>query len=150
MPRCYCLIWRRLWLILFETAGKLIHLHSVKYHCCCNEQNKPSVLWHNCWLRVRKSIRLVKNEGWGASDLQFCTWSSWCNCHSIVTCFIKIQTGLTFLMPAYAGCPGEEVTLSPLTFARHLKVHLFCWLTAHLRTICDTLYKSTHHHHRYH
>ena len=39
-------------------------------------------------------------------------------------------------------------TLSPLTFARHLKAHLFCWSTAHLRTVYDTLYKSTHHHHQ--
>jgi len=34
-------------------------------------------------------------------------WSSWCHCH-IVSCFIKIQTGLTFLVPAYPGCPGKE------------------------------------------
>jgi len=31
-------------------------------------------------------------------------------CHSrpIISCFIKIQIGLTFLMPAYPGCPGKE------------------------------------------
>jgi len=34
-------------------------------------------------------------------------WSSWCHCH-IVSCFIKIQTGITFLVPAYPGCPGKE------------------------------------------
>jgi len=27
---------------------------------------------------------------------------------SIVSCFIKIQIGLTFLLPAYQGCPGKE------------------------------------------
>jgi len=26
----------------------------------------------------------------------------------IISCFIKIQTGLTFLMLAYPGCPGIE------------------------------------------
>ena len=26
----------------------------------------------------------------------------------IVSCFIKIQIGLNFLMPAYPGCPGKE------------------------------------------
>jgi len=28
----------------------------------------------------------------------------------IITCFIKIHIGLTFLMPAYPGCPGKEAT----------------------------------------
>jgi len=39
------------------------------------------------------------------NDLQ---WSSGYHCHPIVSCFIKIQIGLTFLMPAYPGCPGKE------------------------------------------
>ena len=29
--------------------------------------------------------------------------------HPIISCFIKIQTGLAFLVPAYPGCPGKEV-----------------------------------------
>jgi len=37
-----------------------------------------------------------------------CIWSSWCHCYLIISCFIKIQIGLTFLMPAYPGCPGKE------------------------------------------
>jgi len=40
----------------------------------------------------------------------------------------------------------RSTTLSPLTFARHLKARLFGWSTARLRTIYDALYKSTHHH----
>ena len=40
--------------------------------------------------------------------------------------------------------------LSPLTFARHLKAHLFGWSAARLKTIYDALYKSTHHHHHHH
>ena len=35
-------------------------------------------------------------------------WSSWCHCHPIVSCFIKTQTALTFLVPAYPRCPGKE------------------------------------------
>jgi len=27
---------------------------------------------------------------------------------SIFSCFIKIQNGLTFVVPAYRGCPGKE------------------------------------------
>jgi len=37
-----------------------------------------------------------------------CIWSSWCHRHPIIPCFIKIQIGLTFLVPAYPGCPGKE------------------------------------------
>jgi len=40
--------------------------------------------------------------------------------------------------------------LSPLTFARHLKVHLFGRSAARLMTIYDALCKPPHHHHHYH
>ena len=32
----------------------------------------------------------------------------WCHCQLIISCFIKIQIGLVFLVPAYPGCPGKE------------------------------------------
>ena len=32
--------------------------------------------------------------------------SSWYHCHPIASCFIKTQIRLTFLVPAYPGCPG--------------------------------------------
>jgi len=35
-------------------------------------------------------------------------WSSWCHCHPVISCFIKIQRGLTFLVLAYPGRPGKE------------------------------------------
>jgi len=31
-----------------------------------------------------------------------------CHCHPIVSFFLKIQIGLTFLMPAYPDCSGKE------------------------------------------
>jgi len=37
-----------------------------------------------------------------------CIWSSWCHCHPIISCFTKIHIGLTFLVPAYPGCPAKE------------------------------------------
>jgi len=65
--------------------------------------------------RRRQSIWPVKNKWWcagmvicleqGAND---CVWSSWCRCHPVICCFIKMQTGLTFLAPVYPGCPGKE------------------------------------------
>jgi len=35
-------------------------------------------------------------------------WSIWCHCHPIIPCIIKIQIGLTFLVPAYGGCPRKR------------------------------------------
>jgi len=37
-----------------------------------------------------------------------CLWSSRYHCHPIISCFIKIQNGLTFLVPAYPGCHGKQ------------------------------------------
>jgi len=75
----------------------------------------PSVLWH-CWLGVRKSIQHVKKLSdevlaWlsvCSEMVMICIWSSWCHCHPIISCFVKIQIGLTFLLPTYPGCPGKE------------------------------------------
>ena len=70
----------------------------------------------HCWFRVRKSIQPAKK----LSDkvlawLSVCSavqmiriWSNWCHCHPIISCFIKIHTDLTFLVPVYPGCPGKE------------------------------------------
>jgi len=38
-----------------------------------------------------------------------CIWSSWRQCHHLISCFIKIHIGLTFLLPPYPGCTGKEV-----------------------------------------
>ena len=37
-----------------------------------------------------------------------CIWSSRCNCYPVISCFVKIQVGLTILVSAYLGCPGKE------------------------------------------
>jgi len=73
------------------------------------------VLWH-CWLGVRKSIRPVNNWVWWGVGVVICLERGANDLHMvqlmplppIVSCFIKIQTGLTFLSPAYQGCPGEK------------------------------------------
>jgi len=76
-----------------------------------------TVLWR-CWLGVRKSIRPVKIEWWGAgmvicvernaNDLHMVQLTNWCHCHRIVSCLIKIQIGLAFLVPSYRDRPGKE------------------------------------------
>ena len=47
-------------------------------------------------LSVRRELQVI------------CIWSSWCHCHPIISCFIKIQIGLTFLEQAYPGCLEKE------------------------------------------
>ena len=76
----------------------------------------PLVLWH-CWLGIRKSIRPVKKwmmRCWhGYLSGARCKWFAYgpadaTATHSIISCFVKIQIGLTFLVPAYQGCPRKE------------------------------------------
>jgi len=46
------------------------------------------------------------------SEVQLiCIWSSRCHCHPIISCFIKLCFGFTFLVPAYPGCRGNEAVL---------------------------------------
>jgi len=62
----------------------------------------------------RKGIRPVKTEWWGAgvviclergADLHMAQLMP---LPLAVSCSSKIQIGLTFLVPAYPGCPGKE------------------------------------------
>jgi len=45
----------------------------------------------------------------------------WCHCHPIISGFIKIQIGLTFVVSAYPCCPGNEAVKRVC-----LSVCLFC------------------------
>ena len=44
------------------------------------------------WLSVWSEVQMI------------CIWSSWYHFHPIISCFIKIQIGLTFLVLAYTDC----------------------------------------------
>jgi len=48
------------------------------------------------WLSMWSKVQLI------------CIWSSWCHCHLLISCFIKIRIGLTFLTPAYPVGPGKK------------------------------------------
>jgi len=48
------------------------------------------------WLSVWSEVQMV------------CTWSSWCHCHPVISCFIQIQNASSFLVPSYPGCPGKR------------------------------------------
>ena len=70
------------------------------------------MLWR-CWLGGRKGIRPVKiwsDEvmAWLSvwSEVQMiCLWFSRCHCHPVISCFSKIQNGLSSWYP---GCPGKK------------------------------------------
>jgi len=111
-----CVHWEVVCVLLRKRQGWLLKCQASK-NC-----NLP-VLWSfgafsalTLFVGTRKSIWPVKNESvevlaWLSvwSDVQMiCIWSSWCHCHPIISCFIKIQISLTFLMLAYSGCRGKE------------------------------------------
>jgi len=72
----------------------------------------PSVLWH-CWLGGRKGIWPVKTE-WLGAGVVICLGRG-ADLHMAqlmplpltVSCFSKIQTDFTFLLPAHLGSPGK-------------------------------------------
>jgi len=77
-------------------------------------------------------------EWWGAGMVVcleqgavICIWSSWCHCHPIISCFIKIQIGLTFLVPAYPGCPeirGHWTGVSLYVLSKGVCIlSILCW-----------------------
>jgi len=71
----------------------------------------PSVLW----LGGRKGIRPVKKLEWWGAGLVICLERG-ADLHMAqlmplsltVSCFIKIQIGFTFLVPAHPGSPGKR------------------------------------------
>jgi len=52
---------------------------------------------------------------------------------SIVSCFIKIQNGFTFLLPSYRGCPGEEAVKR--LFRLFCDAYTVCKCTVHERCV---------------
>ena len=81
--------------------------------------NNPSpwshhlMLWR-CWLGGRKGIRLVKTEWWGAAMVICLERGADLHMAQLmplpltVSCFSKIQIGLTFLVPAHLGSSGRR------------------------------------------
>jgi len=73
----------------------------------------PSVLWR-CWLGDRKGIRPVKTEWWGAGMVNCMERGADLHMTQLmplpptVSCFSKMQIGITFLVPAHPGSPGQR------------------------------------------
>jgi len=54
-------------------------------HLACNKVSGDVLAWLSVWSEVQV----------------ICIWPSWCHCHPIISCFIKIQNGLPF----WSGLP---------------------------------------------
>jgi len=61
-------------------------------HPACKKLSGEVLAWLSVWSEVQ----------------MICIWSSWCHCHPVISCFIKIENGLTFLVLAYPDFPGEK------------------------------------------
>jgi len=68
------------------TFSALTLLGCQEEHLACKNLSDQVLTWLSVWSKVQ----------------MICTWSSWCHCHPIVSCFIKIQIASTFLMPSLA------------------------------------------------
>jgi len=49
----------------------------------------------------------------------------------IVSCLISVQTGFTFMVPSYPGCPGKEV-VKGVTYYNYNYYHLTASFPGHL------------------
>jgi len=101
----------------------------------------PSLHWH-CWLGIRKSIQFVEKLScevlawlsvWSKVQM-ICIQSSWCHCHPVISCFIKIQNGLTFLVMAYPGYSEKRGML----FIQACTSHQAVWCGWMMVCSCET------------
>jgi len=60
-------------------------------HLACKKLSGQVLAWLSLWSKLQ----------------MICMWSSWCHCHLIISCFVKVWMGLTFLVWAYPG-PGKR------------------------------------------
>jgi len=144
--RVHCVAWKDVTTVaFFAPCTNILTYLLTTGHIGALQWPMPSELWH-CWLGVRKNLQKRVMRCWCSyfvcSKVQMtCIWSSWCHCHPIVSCFIKIQTGLTFFVPAYPGFHGKEaIKWQPVCLQwpkRVLQIQcLFHWLlTAINKTI---------------
>jgi len=107
----------------------------------------PSVLWR-CWLGGRKGIRSGKKTEWWGAGMVICLEQGadllmvqLMPLPLTVSCFIKIRTGFTFLVPAHLGSPRKRAVkcvcvcacvnnslLQVLPQYTYVWLHLWCYV----------------------
>jgi len=61
-------------------------------HPACKELSDEVL----AWLSVCSEVQMI------------CIWCSWCHCHPSSLASLQSRWVVTFLVPAYTGCPGKE------------------------------------------
>jgi len=81
------------WCIAFSALMLLVGWR--EGHLACKKLSGEMLAWSCVWVK-----------------LQICTWPSWCHCHSLSLALVNPDwfylPGFTFLVPAYAGSPGQN------------------------------------------
>jgi len=87
-----------LFLFLVVSSALTLLAGHQQEHPACKKLTDEVLAWLSVWSEVQ----------------MICIWSSWSHSHPIISCYIKIQIGLTllhnatFLVPAYPHCPEKE------------------------------------------
>jgi len=61
-------------------SASMLFVGQQEGHPACKKLSGEVMAWLSVWSKVE----------------MICIWSSWCYCHPIISCFIKIQNGLPF------------------------------------------------------
>jgi len=86
-------------------------IHKLIYTCKHAMKTRRFYHWRTVLISPKIAIKWQCAKLWGPtvsnnsmcywSEVQMiCIWSRWCHCHTIISCFIKIQNGSVFLVPA--------------------------------------------------
>jgi len=73
----------------FSALTPLVRQH--EGHPACKKLSGGVLAWLSVW-----------------SDVQTCTWPSWCHCHSLSLAPVKSRLVLPFCVPAHPGSPGKR------------------------------------------
>jgi len=125
---------------------------------CVHYTGQPvSILVWHCWLGCRKSMWPIKIDWWlmrcwhgylsGARCKWFACSPSYATATPIISCFIKTQIDLTFLVLAYSSFLGKQVSIQAACVSRHpqLRTRGFCWsivFTTHMSLLMATSIQS--------
>jgi len=110
---------------LFVYSAVTLLVGHQKEHPACKKLSDQLLAWLSVWSEVQV----------------ICIWSSWCYYHPVISCFIKIQIALTFLVPAYSGCPGKEAVKPVSVFYELYFIHserCLPYLTVVHRVLCGS------------
>ena len=97
MLRCTCMLLLYLTSRIYaasalNSSSALTLVGQREMHLARTKLSDKVLVWISIWSKVQ----------------MICLWSSWCHCHSIVSCFTKIQNASSFLVLAYPDYPRKE------------------------------------------